>query len=577
MSSIFGSLNIGRLGLLAQQYSMNVLGNNIANVSTEGYTRQRLVLTPTASTTLGSGLILGTGVKPENVERVRDTFLDVYLRREMSTLGMLDKSEAAYQQIELIFNELSDQGRSVSGMLSEFWNAWQELSTEPENAAMRQTVVSNGVQLASTLRYMHERLDQVQLDLDGAVTTSVDETNTLATEFSALTRQIIASESEPNTANDLRDRRDLIIDRLSKLAGVSVRDLGNGETALFINGSLLASANTVRAIETTVGADGLSAVQWADTGDAFAPSSGELKGLMDARDETVPAYTARLDALATQVIKEVNRLHSQGNGLTRYTDVLSEARVTDPNAPLTTSAGLEFDNEITAGSFWLSVHDADGQLLEEQEITLSPGITTLTSLAAQIHEDFLPTGNLNAGVTDNHLWIGLASGAPAGATFSFVKSDGTGDTSGVLLALGLNTFFTGTDAETMDVSSAIQDNADLLAAASSTAPGDNTIALAIGALRNQAFEIGTDTEARTFEAYHEATISTLAVESATASSLRGNQENVVEAFQQQRESYSGVNLDEELANLIGVQHAYTAAARYIATIDSMLDALLNIA
>jgi flagellar hook-associated protein 1 FlgK len=318
-------------------------------------------------------------------------------------------------------------------------------------------------------------------------------------------------------------------------------------------------------------------VQWADNGEAVEAARGELKGLMDARDDTVPAYTARLDALARQVIEEVNRLHSQGNGLTRFTDVLSGTGVSDAGALLGSAAGLPYDDEITAGSFWLAMYDADGGLLEQQEITVDPGATTLNSLAAQINSDFLATGNLQASVVDDHLSLRLGSGAPAGATFSFVKSDGTGDTSGVLLALGLNTFFTGNNSETINVSSAIQDDANLVATAGSTAPGDNTIALAIGNLRNQTFRIGADAEARTFEGYHEVTVSTLATESASVSSQRANQENVVEAFQRQREATSGVNLDEELANLIGVEHAYTAAARYIATINSMLDALLNIA
>jgi len=577
MGTIFSSLNIGRLGLLAQQYTMNVLGNNIANVNTEGYTRRRVVLSPTTPVELGSGMFFGTGVKVEDVQRIRDTFLDIYLRSEMGTLGMLDKSDAAYKQVEVIFNELGDQGRSVSGMLSEFWDAWQTLSTEPENPAMRQTVVSDGVSLASTLRYMRERLGGLQLDINAAINSTVNEINALATEFQELTAQIITSESEPHTANDLRDRRDLILDRLSELAAVTTRDLGNGETAVFIGGSLLASGNTVRALETVVGADGLYSVQWADTGNAVATTGGELKGLIDSRDETIPAYIARLDGLATQIIKEVNRLHSQGNGLTLYTTATSGVTVSDPDALLASTAGLAFEDEIQDGSFWLAVYDADGALLEEHEITVTAATSTLNNIAAQIDSVFLATGNLHASAADNELTIELGSGAPVGATFSFVSSDGTGDTSGLLLAMELNTFFSGADSETMDVSSVIQNNVDLVATASSTAPGDNTIALAIGNLRNQAFLIGTDTDARTLDEYYEITVSTLGVESATALSLCTNQENVVEAFRQQRESYSGVNLDEELANLISVEHAYTAAARYITTIDTMLETLLSIA
>ena len=142
MSSIFNGLNIGRLGLLAQQYTMTVLGNNIANVNTEGYTRRRVVLQATSPVELGSGLIFGTGVKVEDVQRMRDTFLDIYLRNEMGTLGTLDKSNETYKQIEVIFNALSDQGGTIGTKLAEFWDAWQTLSTEPENAAMREGVIN---------------------------------------------------------------------------------------------------------------------------------------------------------------------------------------------------------------------------------------------------------------------------------------------------------------------------------------------------------------------------------------------------------------------------------------------------
>ena len=577
MASIFNSLNIGRLGLLAQQYTMNVLGNNIANVNTEGYTRRRVVLSPQPSVELGSGLIFGTGVKVEDVQRIRDTFLDVYLRNEMGTLGMLGKSNAAYKHIEVIFNELSDQGRSLSGMMSEFWEAWQTLSTEPENPAMRETVMSNGLSLASTFRYMRDRLDGLRLDMNTAVNTTVAEINTLAVELQELNSEIMTAESEPHTANDLRDRRDLIIDRLSQLAAVTTRDLGDGEMAVFINGSLLVSGNMVRTIETAVGTDGLYDVRWADTGDAVAPSGGELKGLLDARDTTIPSYTARLDAHATQIIKEVNRLHSQGNGLVRYTTATSGAAVTDPDGALDSAAGLAFEDEISSGSFWLAVYDTDGTLLDEQEITITAGVSTLNTVAAEVTADFLATGYLQASVTNGELTVELGAGAPAGATFSFVKNDGTGDTSGFLLATELNTFFTGEDSETIDVSSVIQNNPDLVATASSTAPGDNTIALAIGNLRSDAFVIGADSEARTFDDYYEITVSTLGIESAREGNLMTNQQNVVEAFERQRQAYSGVNLDEELSQLIGVEHAYTAAARYISTIDAMLDTLLSIA
>ncbi len=577
MATIFSSLNIGRLGLLAQQYSMHVLGNNIANVNTVGYTRRRIVLSPSTPVELGSGLIFGTGVNVKDVQRVRDTFLDVYLRSEMGTLGMLDKSDAAYKQIEVIFNELTDQGRSLSGMMAEFWDAWQTLSTEPESPGARETVMSNGVSLASTFRYMRDRLEGLRLDLNTAINTTVDEINTLAIELQDLNMQIISSESEPHTANDLRDRRDLIIDRLSELGAVTTRDFGDSEMAVFLNGSLLVSANTVRTLETVVGTDGLYQVRWADTGDDVALSGGELKGLMDARDVTIPSYITRIDALATQIIKEVNRLHSQGNGLERYTTATSGMAVTDPNGVLDSAAGLPFESEITSGSFWLAVYDADGTLIEEQEITITAGVSTLNTVAAEISADFLASGNLQASVVNNQLVIDLGPSAPAGATFSFVASDGTGDTSGFLLAMELNTFFTGQDGETIDVSSVIQDNPDLIATASSTAPGDNTIALAIGNLRNQAFVIGSDSAARTFDDYYEITVSTLGTESARESSLRYNQENVVAAFKNQRQAYSGVNLDEELSNLISIEHAYTAAARFISTIDGMLETLLSIA
>jgi flagellar hook-associated protein 1 FlgK len=575
MSSIFNGLNIGRLGLLAQQYTMSVLGNNIANVNTEGYTRRRVVLTANTPVELGT-MSFGTGVKVDDVQRIRDTFLDVYLRNEMGTLGTLDKSNATYKQIEVIFNALSDQGGTISTKLAEFWDAWQTLSTEPENAAMREAVVNGGLSLASTFKYMRERLADLRTDLNTAVSSSVDEINTLAGELQELNEQIISSESEPHTANDLRDRRDLILDRLSELAGVTVRDFGDGEMAVFINGSLLVSGTTVRELETVVNGEGLYDVQWADTGDAVDPSAGELKGLLDGRDTTIPSYIDRIDALATQIIKEVNRLHSQGNGLVRYTTATSGVAVTDPDAALGSASGLPFDDEIQSGSFWLAVYDADGNLLEENEITITAGVSTLNSVAAEIGLDFAGNGYLDASVANGELTIGLGAGAPAGATFSFVKSDGTGDTSGFLMADEINTFFAGSDAATIDVSSVIQDNADVLATASSTAPGDNTIALAIGNLRSESFVIGTDSEARTFDEYYENTVSTLGIESAREGSLLGNQENIVAAFKEQRESNSGVNLDEELAQLISVEHAYAAAARYIGTIDSMLDTLLSI-
>ncbi|MBN1916592.1 MAG: flagellar hook-associated protein FlgK [Verrucomicrobia bacterium] len=576
MASLFSSLNTGRLGLLAQQYTMNVLGNNVANVSTEGYTRRRVVLAPTTPTQVGQ-FVFGTGVKVEDIQRVRDTFLDIYLRNELGTFGELGRSNAAYKQIEVVFNELTGDGRSLSGMMAEFWNAWHELSTEPENTAMRQTVVSNGGSLAGTFRYVNDRLNGLRADLNTTIRTTVSGINDLAVEIQTLNNKIVEMENTPHEAHDLRDQRDLLLDQLSQLAGVTVRDLGGGEMAVFVNGNLLVSAGTVRTLETVVNADGLYDVCWADTGENVSLSSGELEGLLDARDTTIPAYVARLDALAAQIIKEVNRLHSQGNGLDRYTTATTGNAVDDADAALSAAAGLVFEDQIQTGSFWLAVYDANGALLDEQEISITAGASTLSTVAAEVNADFLAGGTLQTSVSNGQLTIELGAGAPAGASFSFVKSDGTGDTSNALMALGLNTFFAGEDSQTISIATEIEANPNLVATADSTAPGNNTIATAIANLRNQAFTIGTDASACTFGEYYEMTMSTLAVESSREGSLLTNQENVVNAFKQQREAYSGVNLDEELAHLIAVEHAYTASARYISTIDQMLDTLLSIA
>jgi len=237
--SIFYGFNIARSGLFASQRALNVAAHNIANANTEGYTRQRLEVSAAKPIDIGNGKLIGTGVKTGNIVQIRDEYLDFKYRGENTSYGEWLARSEALQTIEAIFNEPSTSG--IATVLDQFFSSLHSLNDSPESFTVRALVRQRGIALTNTLNHMAEQLKKLQSDIDFEIKTIVDEINGYANQIVNLNRMIFSTEIGGGIANDLRDQRNLILDKLSQLVNIDYYEDVNGRFHVLINGKSLVS------------------------------------------------------------------------------------------------------------------------------------------------------------------------------------------------------------------------------------------------------------------------------------------------------------------------------------------------
>jgi flagellar hook-associated protein 1 FlgK len=318
MSNIFGLMNIAQSSLYAQQKAINVTGNNIANVNTPGYTRQRLNLVQSRPSLSGNQL-LGTGVTSEKgIQRFYDQFLSGQLNTQNEGLGRWEAQQDALQKVELLFDEVS--GFGLGNAMSQYWNAWQDVANHPAGVVERTSLVSAGQYMAETFNQIGDGLSTLQEEIDLHVDNIVDTINTTAQQIAALNHKITLQEVDGHNANTLRDERDQLVFNLSKMIDVQSFEDGDGNISISIGSGRPLVEGTSTWTLSTADSSGVQNVLWQDSSGSTVDitsdiDSGELKGWIESRDVMLADYTTRLDTLAATVISEVNALHSAGTTL----------------------------------------------------------------------------------------------------------------------------------------------------------------------------------------------------------------------------------------------------------------------
>ena len=468
MPSILGALEVAKRALLAQQFAQEVTGHNISNANTEGYSRQEAVMVttrpyanPTFQSRTSPGQV-GTGVKISNVRRFRDIFLDLEIRKENSELGAWEQKDKLYGRLEVVFAEPKDTG--FNEVLNDFWNSWQELSVNPENFAIRSQLKEQAISLTTAINQIDNNLRDIRLDLNEEIKVKVDEINSLAQQIKDLNSQIAKVELSGDHANDYRDKRDLLLDKLSRIVNIDYNEMSNGTVYVRVGGRTLVSGMFLYKLEARYSRYDAQMVEvyWENTHDKPFLTSGELKGLFESRDEIVPHYQNMLDDFSKTLIEEVNKIHKMGYGMS------------DP----------------------------------------------------------------------------ILSSPPG------------------------RDFFVGNSARNISVNDNIISDPNLISASKSGHAGDGRIALEIAQLQNALFDMGTKRNI-TFSQYYQGMVADLGVEAQRGKRLFENQNMLVKKLENYRESYSGVSLDEETSSMLKFQHAYNAAARFMTTIDQMLQKLIE--
>jgi flagellar hook-associated protein 1 FlgK len=569
MGSLFTSLDIAVSGLLSHQTAIQVTGHNIANVDTDGYSRQRaeLVSQMPQNTPYGP---LGRGVAVADIFRIRDPFLDAVFQSETQNFMELNVERDFLFRIEDIFQEPGEVG--LSALMDEFFGTIAALANYPEQLPLRASLIASASVLAENFNDIDSRLEQIRTDANNEIIMRVSEVNSLTEQIAELNRTIVRAEAGGDTANDLRDQRTVLLDELAELVDIHTVAMTNGSTSVLVGGEVLVDGIYWTELTTQVNPaldpdrGDLVDVVIASSGRVLNISGGRFRGLLDTRDVHAPEVLTRIDDLASTLIFELNRIHSQGTGLAGFTSLTSDNAVLDPLADLDDSLGTGLPFTPTDGSFEINVLDSLGNIVTTVITVDLDGVgadDSLTDLAANI--DAL--ANISASVSaDNQLVI------TADPTYSFTLSN---DTSNVLAVVGANTFFSGSDASDIAVNSVIVNDPTLIAASLSPDPlatGDNRNALAMAALQDTAV---LDSGTFTLNDHYEQTIGNLGTTTRRTSDEAIIAANFRQNIDRRREEVAGVSLDEEAANLTRFQRGFQASARVFSVVDELLDTLIN--
>jgi flagellar hook-associated protein 1 FlgK len=562
MTDIYGVLSIGSKALSAQQKGIYVTGNNIANINTPGYSRQRLNMASDFPVDSSIGPV-GTGVRAIEVERIYQRFLGVQINNETQSLGKWEANKDMLERVEMISDE--SEGYGLSQVMSDFWNAWQDLTNNPSGPVERSVLVAKSEMLAATFSKNYQDLQTVQTDIDTMIKGNVDEINQLAEKIGSLNQKIVQMEAGGDTANDYRDQRDQLLNDLSEMIDIDSFETANGAVTVSVgSGQPLVEGTNVYRLSTQVNASGHQNIVWVDAADNTVDitgtiSGGKMKGWLDARDLDIRNYLNRLDTLAQGLMEEVNTLHASGYGLDGstgndfFTGAATASGVLDSALTVTAEEGGAGNIAITlvaggtAGSETVTTDPVTGDI----RIAIEDGVSTQAQIAAALQA---------------HSSIATVAAAAPAAVWTL----GSGTDSVTLSG--------GSSAAKMKVNPAIVLDDQLIAAAQSfdtvpgDKPGDNGNAIAIANLETAMTMKGNTA---TFGAYYESYIGDVGNAVQQAASYYDHQDQMVGQLENYRESISGVSIDEEMVNLVKFQNAYQAAAKLIAAADEMMQTVLN--
>ena len=313
MSSISG-LNVLLTALRANQQGLFMTSHNVANASTEGFSRQTAnmeALPPVGGflpeQQLGQGVVMG------NLNRIRNAFFDQQFRAESQSLGYYSARHDALNQLQAVTGEPSDTG--IRETLQRFWSAWGDLANQPDGLATRAAVREAANAVADSFRHQAAQLTDLRTSLDQTIATRAQEINSLADQLATVNRQVVAAIGTGSNPNDLMDKRDLLLDHLSRLARVQVLPQNNGSLAVVVGGGLLVDSFASHHILPTPGAGGTTDLKWDYDGSDVNITGGEVAGLISARDDLVPQYQTQLDTMVTALVQAVNTQHAAGTGL----------------------------------------------------------------------------------------------------------------------------------------------------------------------------------------------------------------------------------------------------------------------
>lgn len=619
MGSTFSGIELGKRSIMAHTDAISTAGHNISNANTEGYSRQRVQLKefdplyrPDLERPERAGMI-GQGIDVQSITRIRDEMLDQRITAQQNQESYWDMRSKYYTMIEQIYNEPDEV--SVRSNMDKFWESWQELSVNPESQAARQAVVTRGESLSDSIKSKWENLMGVGSLINSDIDSTVKQINSYANQIAAVNSEIVRSRGVGDNPNDLLDRRDLLVDKLSKLANITTDRRDPDEFMVHLDGKVLVQGGVARNFDLVSLTDnnGYEKLVWADTREDASVSGGTLGALIELRDVDVRNEIQSLNTMTMNFSDLVNDVHRNAYGANNVT-------------------GLDF---FTQHSFVENVNgnfdrNGDGVLdhsyifrftgtttLNPQEQIGFEGVMTFSGPSGNVQVPYHPTDTVETVINrindsngevkayldrNNNLvlkgttaqnvenpdfvirhvedsgffltgYSGILAASGADGAYDFARADAVDSLAGAQFAVSpvLN------PAGYIEVNGVIKNDVKSVAAAfrddsGNVNAGDGRAAVEIASIRNTKVMIG-----------HERTLDDYFADSVTNVGLKGEQaENnlkshmaIMNDLRTMRDSISGVNIDEELSDIIKFQHGYNAAAKFVTIWDSLIDTVIN--
>jgi len=621
MQSTFTGIEIGKRSMVAHQQGMTTTGHNLSNASTEGYSRQRVEFSPFEPIYL-PGLNreetpgqIGQGTVVERIERVRDELLDKRIVAQGSGEGYWETRDKYVLQLERLYNEPADV--SIRGRMDAFWDAWQELSLHPADSAPRKAVLERGKTLIDSIKERYKGLTSLQNMAEEDIQGTVKRVNELSRQIAGLNEQIQKIEAQGDNPNDLYDRRDLLVEKLSSIIDITTDGRDPDEFVIHTAGNVLVQGRIGRQFDLVSGIDteGFSHVVWKESGEEAHFSSGSLKALIEMRDVTLRGEIQNLDSMTMNFIDLVNEAHRAGygtNGKTGLDFFTEHPFVTNVAGNYDRNGDGVYDSTYIFRVTGQNKLDSRAQIGLEGTINLSGqnGLVQVPYYATDTVADVVKRIN-NSGAEvvarldrEGRLTLkGTPSADPGNPDFVIRHVEDSGrfleGYAGLLQNRGADGAFRWDQADAAlnlqgvaadyavapiaHPSGWIEVNPVLIKEPASIAsgygengkpanPGNGEAALAIASIRNSEVMVG---KLGTFDDYFADAVARVGLMGEQSDRALETQNLIMKQLKDMRDSISGVNIDEELSQMIKYQHGYAAAARFISTVNEMLDTIIN--
>lgn len=444
MAGLFGIIETAKKAIHSSRTGMEVTSHNVSNVNTPGYTRQRVNLTSTDALSSNSGMI-NAGVKITGIKQIRNEFIEGEIRRVSNLLSSYSAEKEILTRIESLLNEPSDVG--LGQLLENFFNAFDDLSKNPEDRSIRVSVAQTGRALAQRFNDIFYGLLGIKKDIIADLEAKIKNINQIIEDLGKLNQSAINQHNSGLETNDVRDKINQKLKELSNLADIVVSYDESGSVRVSIGGVAVVERNFVQAIDLKF-SDGVVKIVSTQTESELRLNSGEVFVLQNMFNRQVPEIIQRFDELAKNLSKKVNEIHKVGYSI-----------------------------------------------------------------------------------------------------------DGT---------TGLD-FFVGTSIGSIQVNKIIIDNPLKISASINKDAGNNQVALAISALRNDGQISGV----------YNSIVSDIGLKAKISSDNENLHRMILKQLETQRDAFSGVSIDEEMLNMIKFQKMFEASAKVIQTVNEMIDTILS--